>query len=637
MSYLDLPRLHLLGTFFADPSTVNNDPEHYDTDETKPSPWQNPMGLHRFRFVDVKVNAALDAEGGFVESDPILGAIASSTDLPSAAKLVDLDVYQQGVSTIYGFQLQLAIGDAVLVGTLDTCAVNNLWFQRVLPSRGWEPWDGYGESSFGGDTFASGVYQSVLRIKTWPTTPSQLLSQLQSATTQDAEGNWMLSIRMVLDGFQNVPWHDDVNHGRVLATIGPVADLDEPTMIPSARWLDPRPVNSDPKQGPVDPWYWPNFYSAPCKFVERADGQQHAVLDIANAICLQTPAGTPVPLGDLTLTLGSGASGQALGVFQANQDLYQNLGGILELPVTAAQWAAQGQPLSIVSTLDDIGGPALWTESADGLVIDANDRVFRLPGYAGTTATAQVQITQWGMAEEGFQPAVIVVPVVGGPPGTCILGASVPWSAGYEGDTSQADGALVAAVSAVDENGNCTVTLTVTGDPGSRTEQLDGQLYFVVVYDPSGPTPDLTKAAPRQETLISVVVFSQFNVTPTWETVQALMIPYVKLYPGMTDQIDLSQEQAFYTFSLNPPWIAYDGPNFVPYKLPDGRTISAGAIPYLMTRSVDDTRFMPVSRDLSPDKILHVLNYVADLQAPILPTPPPPPSSGAAPASGGPQ
>ena len=127
----------------------------------------------------------------------------------------------------------------------------------------------------------------------------------------------------------------------------------------------------------------------------------------------------------------------------------------------------------------------------------------------------------------------------------------MPWVAGYQGDTPQANGVLTADVSGVDAQGICTVTLRVTGDPGFRTPQLDGQLYFVMVYDPTFGPPDMQANAPRQETLISCIVFSQFQQTPTWETVKAIMTPYAKLYPGMTDQIDLTQEQAFFTFAVS--------------------------------------------------------------------------------------
>jgi hypothetical protein len=444
-----------------------------------------------------------------------------------------------------------------------------------------------------------------------------VLDQLRSATTTDANGNLLLSIRMVLDSYNNVPWHDDFNLGRAVATLGPVLP-GEAHHIPDGRWLEPRPIDSK-----NSPWYWPNLFSAPFKFIQRASGVQTLVIDLADAICMQEVGGPPVPLGDLSAVIGDGST-SPIGPFQVTQDLYQNLGGIIELPVNAAQWQGQNQPLSLITTRDDIGGPALWTEKANGITLDANDQVFRLPGYLGQTATAKLRVTQWGQPLVGYQPNLEVVPVV-----PKNQGASVPWSGGYTGDTAQAQGALQATVSAADQNGDCTVTLEVMSDPGSRTTQLDGQLYFVLPYEvvPEEPVtdpPNMNNVAPRQESLISVVVYSQFQETPTWETVKAIMTPYVKLYPGMTDQIDLTQQQAFFTFAVNPPWQAYDGENAVPYVLPDGRKIEAGAIPYYMTRGFNDTRYMPVTRDLSPDKVLHVLNYIADLQAVVQPTPPPP-------------
>jgi hypothetical protein len=615
MSYLDLPRIHLLGTFFTDPSTVNNDPSHYNPGVEQPSPWQTPMGLHRFMFVDVKVNAAVDARGDFVEQDMLLGAMTLSTDTPSAAKIVDLDVYQQGVPTIYGFGLKIsASSDVHLVGALDPCAANGLWFTRVLPTRGWQTWDSYGESSFGGDTYSCALFQSVLRVapSNWPASADGVLAQLRTATTMDENGNILLSMRFVLDSYQNVSWHDDYCHGRVLATLGPVSAPSEPESVLGGRWLLPRPLNTA-----RDKWFWPDLYAVQAKFIQRSPSARRLVLDLADSVSLQTPGGPPVPIGELNVFLGDGTTGP-IGPFQFTEDVYQNLGGIVELPVTDQQWARQDQPLIINTTRTDIGGAVLWAEKGD-VAIDALDRVFRLAGVKGSTATARALVTARGRPATGFRPGVEVVSVVEG-----IKGQSVPPDAHYPGNTPQAEGALIATVSNVDAQGYCTVTLTVTRDPGARTAQLDGQLYFVVVYDATQSPPDLRKVAPRQETLISCVVDSAYSAKPSWDTVRAIMEPYAKLYPGMTDQIDLTQEQAFFTFSINPPWIVYDGPNFKPYILPDGRKIAAGAIPYYMTRDLDDTRFMPVTRDLSQQKLLTVLNYVADIQTDIKPTPPPP-------------
>lgn len=623
MSYLNRPRINLGGTFFTDPSTVNNNPSHYNEDVARPSPWQDPKGLHRFRFVDVKVQGAIDNQGNFVASDPVIGITANSTDQPSAAKIADLDVYQQGVPTIFGFQLQLSLSATVnIVGAMDPCCCNGLWWNRVLPTRGWGAFDGYTNAGFGGDTYACASYQSVLRIDpaTWPASTGSVLDELRAATTSDANGNLLVSIRMVLDSYNNVPWHDDFNLGRVVATLGPVLP-GELEHIPGGRWLDPYANEPQPgaPEATAPAWFWPSFYSAPFKFIQQSSGTPTLVLDMANAIAMQQVGGPPVPLGELTPYLGQGSSGP-LGTFQVTQDLYNNLGGIVELTISQTQWQDQAKPLMLTTDRDDVGGienldglgAMLWQENASGTVIDANDQVFRFPGYAGTTGTATVNITQFGQPMTGQTPNVLVQAVVNGPNGNGVQGASVPWQAGYPGDSPGAGAFLQATAGPIDQNGNCTITLAVQGDPGSRTSQLDGQLYFVLPY--FGTAPDLFSVAPRQESLISAVVFSQFNVTPTWETVQAIMTPYVKLYPGMTDQIDLTQQQAFFTFSVGPPWALLD-PNAPPYVLPNGTQICNGTIPFYMTRPFNDTRYMPVVRDLSPDKVLHVLTYIAQLQA----------------------
>ena len=614
ISYLDLPRIHLLGKFFTDPSTVNNDPSHYNSAVDRPSPWQSPKGLHRFMFVDVKVNAATDASGDFIQQDALLGAQVTTNDSPSAAKLVDLDVYQQAVPMIYGLGINIAVAPGVVLsGSVDPVAANGLRFTRVLPTRGWQAWDSYEDSSFGGDTYACAVVQTVVRVPAakWPTTTSNVLSKLRAATSTDAAGNVLIAIRMVLDAFQNVPWHDDFCTGRVQATLGPVPNASEVATVVGGHWLEPRPVDKAH-------WYSPDFYGVPAVFVDRPATGKRLVLDLANAMALQQPGGSPVPTGDLSVRIGDGASGD-IGPFQATQDLYQNFGGIIELPVSDQQWSVRNRPLAISTTREDIGGPDLWVEADNGLRIEAADRVFRLRGVAETTVTARVRISRFGQPAIGFQAGVVVVPV-----STGNKSATVPWNDEYVGDTPQATGKLRASITPVDSSGNCIVTLVVQGDPGARTDELDGQLYFVVVYEPAEGPPDMNKVVPPQETVISCVVYSACTVAPTWEAVRALMAPYAKLYPGMTDQIDLTQEQAFFTFAVNPSWRAFEGPTFTPYIRPDGRKIGAGAIPYVMTRAFEDPRFMPVSRDLSQDRLLMILNYIADIQKNVKPTPPPP-------------
>ncbi len=84
MSYLGVPRLVFAGKFQADPSTVNNDPEHFDTARFQPSyqqlgqpsatgmtdGWWNPSGTGAWRFLDCVVTAVVYADGSTCMDPP---------------------------------------------------------------------------------------------------------------------------------------------------------------------------------------------------------------------------------------------------------------------------------------------------------------------------------------------------------------------------------------------------------------------------------------------------------------------------------------------------------------------------------------------------------------------------------------
>ena len=55
--------------------------------------------------------------------------------------------------------------------------------------------------------------------------------------------------------------------------------------------------------------------------------------------------------------------------------------------------------------------------------------------------------------------------------------------------------------------------------------------------------------------------------------------------------------------------------------LPNGGVITAGSIPYYMTSDSTDPRFMPIMRDLSPNKLLTVLYYCYNVQQGLVPPP----------------
>jgi hypothetical protein len=673
MSYLDFPRLVVSGSFYTDPSTMDNDPSHYDPSNTNPSPWQDPGGSHNFSFQDMLagqlpnrdftpplVVAVFDQNGNASLTDPMINTPVNSTDTPgglsgvpsSPAKLIDLDVYQQGVSTIYGFFLQLQIGANKIVGAMDPATLNCVRFNRVLPTRGWAAWDSYGAGSFGGDTYASGVFQSVVRIpaKVWPSASgSPILDQLRQVTNADANGNFMLSMRMTLDGYQNVGWHhEDFRIGRLNLVIGP-AFLDEPTRCIAGRWMNGFQVPS-PSQTKPDPgfaWNQPSLYGAPFRIKQAAQQAATVSLDLSNAVMMAgpngvaggplsppQPPGTVLDLGNLCVYIGNGSTGVVGQPFQLNDIFYALNGGIVDLPLNPVQQAAaQNAPFCIVSSRTDIKGlstfndlPVLWAEDPGGVWIAADDRVFQLASDTPwkTSATANVYATQWGEpVAAGFLSSGIY---------PCFQGngnATVPWSAGYKGDTPGCQSAISLNMGYVSP-GQFQLQIDAVADPGSRTAELDSQLYFLCVWPTNGtpPSPNLTPNCPPQESIVSCVIWAAYtaNANPQFSQIQQIFQVYNKLFPAMRAKMDLTNEQTVFTFCANPGWGFFQAsglPGPTQVTLPNNGVIQAGSIPYYLSLDINDPRFMPIMRNLSPNKLLTILYYAYNVQQGLVPPPGP--------------
>jgi hypothetical protein len=58
MSYLDAPRIHFFGKYFANPSTINDTLSHCDLMPPLDPSW-NPNGSAFFDFLDCKVTSAV--------------------------------------------------------------------------------------------------------------------------------------------------------------------------------------------------------------------------------------------------------------------------------------------------------------------------------------------------------------------------------------------------------------------------------------------------------------------------------------------------------------------------------------------------------------------------------------------------
>src|SRR5271168_1805391 len=102
MSYLGLPRLVLADQFQANPSTVNNDPEQFDSGSFpsryqtpgQNNGWWNPGGKGTWAFVGCIVQQVFYGDGTSCSDpkvDPVVGMAINPTAPAFPAKIVDLD------------------------------------------------------------------------------------------------------------------------------------------------------------------------------------------------------------------------------------------------------------------------------------------------------------------------------------------------------------------------------------------------------------------------------------------------------------------------------------------------------------------------------------------------------------------
>ncbi|MGH1477440.1 MAG: hypothetical protein ACRBM6_01705 [Geminicoccales bacterium] len=626
MSYFDLPRLHVSGRFFADPSSVNNDPDHYLPETTRPSPWQTPHGKHHFRFEDCRLMSAIDLDGNPVEDGSVVGLSVQTTNKPSAAKIVDLDVYQQAVTMLFG--AEILIGDEsghYIKGMLDPPVQNGNSFNFVQPTRGWKYQYGYG--SYGGDSNAIGGFQNVIRVPldhwTFPDTSffGALKEQCQ-IVTEDGQRFALLAFHFLLDGYWNVQGTTDFQYGRITGAIGPLKAGD-PHETPGSRWLHARALPDDAE------WYVPFFYRAPFHLDKV---RNRLLVDWSGSISRVSVGGDPVPLDHVEARVKTSQGSVTLGRLRVDAQIYGMNGGISELSLTKEQTEAlTSNPLEIWTSREDIGSQKIFWEADDGMVCRTQNRSIRMaynppisrarPSTTAravdpssnlfndrSTASATIHITKFGEPQAGVTPKLKIIAIKGDTPGI-----TVPPNR-YPGDTLDADGALEATVTPSDADGFSRVTFSAVKDPGFRTPELDGQIYFCYAYlGDEEPWKE-----PVQEQQISVLLWSDYEVIeePSWEDIRKLMAPYAKLYPGMTDKFNLADKTAFDFYSNNPGAPFFVGPDHK-FDIPGHPDIQNGTIPFYISLPVDDPRYMPVTRDLSPNKIETMLNYIGNEQKKI--------------------
>jgi hypothetical protein len=581
MSYLNALRLHFVGRFQANVSTVNNDPAHFDNAAfkssyqnlegpmTPPNGWFNPQGDAAWRFLGCKVTAAWMPTGAVTSGDPVLGCIVADTDGRVPAKLADLDSEQQLVSEIWGLQVRIAdtAGNTLMRGDFDPAAFADIWDRAT--------------GSGGGDAVAGAMYQSVLTNLQWcDVSASPFLSALRQAARTG-----LLSIKFNVDGFNLDNTSPNFMTGRIAGTIGPATASEPRHMVVGRQFMAGQDANS----GFFTPLGAINFCSAvvdetaSCIYLDLGNALSTAALggainlkgdltlSIYDPIALPgDPAGTTVAIGVIP---ASGAGG-----YVQNPNWYANTAGIVALPLSAAQLQAVASSPLLISG----NAGVLISEWSSSAFVRADRFVYRMS--PDETVQIPVYAMQFGKPLAGvgvnfqldpsqLQPTPNKPPYVA--PGPAV---AVP------------DDALAFNPTAVtDSNGRAVLTLN-TSDPGTprffnngTDYGIDGQVYGV---RPAFSDAQAYTGPVNQWNFISILLWSGFTpANPvTWTDLHPIFQQYANLYPVMNRFLDLGNYDAvvkntrhlLLAFGLNPA----------------------------------DPNSMPVTRDLSPAKRNAILAWL---------------------------
>jgi hypothetical protein len=491
MSYLDAPRIHFLGQYFANPSTINNTLSNYDLKQPLNLSW-NPNGSAFFRFLNCKVSMAVGTDGAIssaVGSDPIVQATVTTPQSPptKVAKIVDLDPDQQSITQLFGVVVTVALpgGQGGVTGSMAVAELRDLWMGRVPSSQG--------------DGAASGVWQSILTDLKWSGLEhSALLKALHDASPD------RLSIKFNCDAYDGNSGSPTFNQGRLAGTIGPSV-AGEPAQVVMGRRLIPA-LNSP---------YWP----APFQVSRQGD---RLIIDLGNSLPLSSVGGEVAGPSSLNaVILGPDGPITLSPPIDVSKAAYAVNAGVCEAPLSRDHLSLlQSHPLGLVAAGDTT---LLLNEPLDGRYVNVEPFSLRLnPGQSG------------------------IVTLYARKFGTPLAGLELPVGFDYQ-QISPANSPAAAVrfpcTVKTEPSGQASIEISASAPRPlpDRRSFIDSQVYFL-----GGEWESWGQISAMSQSAISVLVFNDAppNDSPSWVDVQPILNQYAVLYPGMAQRLDLSSFRA---------------------------------------------------------------------------------------------
>lgn len=428
MSYLDAPRLHFHGTFFTNPSTINNritnmEPGANPDDGTWNPSW-NPDGVARFHFQDCTIGAGVDPQGQTrFDGDPLINATLQTITPDNADDPMVKLAATSGSPRWTGFTAKMADIDTDL--QMQDSALYGIWIFVQLPTEpGQAPAGFYGRlgipyvhnaatTSLNEVNVANrynlatgGCWQSTIEEVIWTGDyqRSALLALMNKYWQEGAvlpDGgicSGALSMKFVVSLY-NTNLDDEDNqgdqfgYGRVTGTIGPALQ-NEPEYFPPGRYLynnqtavgglvsganinmQVKTLNGKPTlTADLSNSLYQTFAAPPYSGKFREDIHYEIGLMTNNSV---SDDFTPLTNGKFTVNSSCGLLRQQYRSTEQKYYWYLPGGGIYSIELTPAERDKTRTQLLAIR----FNGAVRWKEQKDALYIGMLDRVVRLQqGY----------------------------------------------------------------------------------------------------------------------------------------------------------------------------------------------------------------------------------------------------------------
>jgi hypothetical protein len=584
MSYLQTPTIIFTGDFQADVSTVNNDVRHYDNasfekrfqddpvtitgPDGKPAQvqngWWNPNGGATFNFLNCEVKRCILPNGSDDRNNLLVGSAVTGPNDRTGGKLVDLDPQMQMTSELWAVRIRLSDkqGNLLLEGALDVTGFRDLQTRQLSGNPN------------GQALGASWV--TVIRDVKWGDTSGnhQLLQQLKDATDDNC-----LSLSLASFGYYYNHVDGRFSMGKIIGTIGP--------------WKRNTPVRFAPTRrlyGMVSSFFGvTNFIaegdaltvdlgmSIPVQdpFGAMHSSFQKIVVAVSrNTSFDQQPADTP--------TLADPATFAIIGTADTGGDpqWMMKTGGIVRMKLNAEAQALVKNNQVLLLLQNASGYILLARESIGGWYVRCDYNVLRLdPGH---TLQSDFYVYQWGKPVKNATVTVDLEPRTSGGGGGTRSAARQP-KAPIPFINFPAQSISVPTPAKTDEFGRTTISVTGS-DPRNPRGYIDGQLYFFS-YGLEG-VPNLDTYF--NDRLI-VHLRNAFEVPkkPTWKDVSEIWIQFGNLYPIMSKHI-------------------------VNMSVAEEVLKRKDILLFAFTRDINDPMYMPVTRDLSANKMEALVKWLKE-------------------------